>query len=32
MFIMKKRIKNLMKLIIEKTNNNIIMETGFFIK
>ncbi len=29
---MKKRIKNLMKLIIEKTNNNIIMETGFFIK
>ena len=28
---MKKRIKNLMKLIIEKTNNNIIMETGFFI-
>ena len=29
---MKKSIKKIMKLIIEKTNNNFIMETGFFIK
>ena len=31
-FVMKKSIKKIMKLIIEKTNNNVIMETGFFIK
>lgn len=29
---MKKQMKKLVKLIIEKTNNNVIMETGFFIK
>ena len=29
---MKKGIKKIVKLIIEKTNNNVIMETGIYIK
>ena len=29
---MKKKMKKFVKLIIEKTDNNVIMGTGFFIK